>query len=577
MNIKTSDSRLLFLLSLSLVEVMVFLIFVLTANRTQDGTVRFSPTAILMVCLGVFLLLVFAIFCFQALKGNSSILTLRMNEALSNSSRFSFLQETLSLAVVFTITTWFFLLIAPADIGDYLGQRLIIRLAQYLPVAILFAVLSVQCLYLFRSSGLPSPRFLLSFESKWSVAILLFVFCFLLYFSTSRYLEQLYTPRIAFFPQLAQAFLDGKTYLVDPHSVKDLSLFNNKYYVSFPPLAAILMMPAVKIGGSDAAVNTALWNTVFASLGVAFIFLALGQLVVLGWSKLSRRDNLLLALFLGFGTVQYFMSIRGPVYYISQILTASLLSTVVWVGLLKYEHKKTGFHGLITGMIFGLALLARPNVVFASLALFAFQYQKYLDDKEVAPLQKSIRWAIWFSIPVLIAVTGLAWYNNIRFGSVMDFGYKYMDVVDPVLLKDLQEYEQFHPHFILRNIRDNFLRLPEWYQNCGRLAPNPRGMSIFLVSPLIVYLYNSFIKKPWIWGAWLSVVAILTTHLLYFNSGALQFGYRFSLDFMPLIILLLAVSLKERMNKTAFSLLCAGFGVNFVGALWIARAWCENW
>jgi hypothetical protein len=76
---------------------------------------------------------------------------------------------------------------------------------------------------------------------------------------------------------------------------------------------------------------------------------------------------------------------------------------------------------------------------------------------------------------------------------------------------------------------------------------------------------------------WCSVFLILMTHLLYFNSGAIQFGYRFSLDFVPLIVLLLGYTLKEGLEKIGYILISYGFCINVIGAIWIARRWCENW
>ena len=460
------------------------------------------------------------------------------------------------------------------DFWFFLWPSSLVLLKQYFPVLVIGGVWAIQSLLLMRSvenfpSKLPERS-----ENPRAVAVLVFLLAFSIYVSTFVSLELSSYSRIAIFPDLADAFLKGRLDIVDPISTKDLSLYNGKYYVSFPPLAALLMMPVVAWKGS-AAINPVLWNNFVAALGVTFIFLTLEELRLLGWSSLKRKTNVLLALFFGFGTVQYFMAIRGPVYYISQILTATFLSLSLLIVLKEKENKERA-GALLLGITFGAALLARPNIAFAALALIAVKSQKLYDSGTLSR-KKLFVWVTLFSMPIVAVIVGLLWYNQARFGSFFDFGYRYMLVVDHELVNALAEYGQFHPHFFWRNFFDNFLRLPYWDQKCHVLAPNWRGMSIFIGSPLIIYLYRAFKSKPWIVGTWLSIGLILLTHLLYFNSGALQFGYRFSLDFMPLVLLLLATTFREKMTKKSLVLLAASIVINYIGVLWIARQWCENW
>jgi hypothetical protein len=454
-----------------------------------------------------------------------------------------------------------------------------IRINQVYPFLFLFTVLSLQFFVFLSLIGENVVlKSYLTLKNKWIIAIILLSLSFYTYLSTSILLGQLYTPKIAYFPSLADAFLSGRLYLENPAFTKDLSPFNGNYYVSFPPLAALLMMPVVSWWG-DVAVNTAFWNTVVGAFSVTFIYLAIEQVRELGWSQLEQKHAFLLSIFLGFGTVQYFMSISGPIYYISQILSATLLACSLWVALLHKNFDKLSknlWHALITGFVFSLILLARPNIGFAVLGIIAIQYQKLIDTEKFTWV-KLFSWISVFAIPLAISVLGLGWYNFARFDSPFDFGYRYMLVVSAELLYNLEHYGQFHPRFVLRNIYDNLLRWPVWNEECQRLTPSPQGMSIFLVSPFFIFLWNALKKRAWIIGLWLSVGAIFTTHLLYFNSGALQFGYRFSLDFAPVLILLLLSAFRKNINRLGVALIFISIVVNFVGVLWISRHWCINW
>jgi hypothetical protein len=71
---------------------------------------------------------------------------------------------------------------------------------------------------------------------------------------------------------------------------------------------------------------------------------------------------------------------------------------------------------------------------------------------------------------------------------------------------------------------------------------------------------------------WITAAAVATPILLYQNSGWIQFGYRFSLDYLPFLILLLAVG-GRRFGRVAYALAAIGIAVNLFGAITFDRAW----
>ncbi len=66
-------------------------------------------------------------------------------------------------------------------------------------------------------------------------------------------------------------------------------------------------------------------------------------------------------------------------------------------------------------------------------------------------------------------------------------------------------------------------------------------------------------------GAWLAVGLLLVPLLTYYNTGYKQFGYRFSLDFMAPLMVLLALALGRRAGWFAVLLMLAGVVVNAWG------------
>ena len=74
-------------------------------------------------------------------------------------------------------------------------------------------------------------------------ALLVFVLALTAYWGTALVFGNQATPDVAYFNILADAFLHGRTYLVAPPATHDLTAFQGRWYVPFPPLPALLMLP----------------------------------------------------------------------------------------------------------------------------------------------------------------------------------------------------------------------------------------------------------------------------------------------------------------------------------------------
>lgn len=465
-----------------------------------------------------------------------------------------------------TVVTFLFM----PEFPGFVWPALPILVEQYAAVIFIIGALAAQSLLLLWGLSSQTLADLRGFGTTSTKATLLFLAAFFVYSYTAIHLDLAIRSKTSYFPELAQSFLQGRLDLPGPLATKDLTLFDGKYYVSFPPLAALLLLPLVAMRGVD-SVNILLFNVFFASLGIAFTFLMLENMRPSGWNRLRWWENSLLALFLGFGTAQFYLTEKVLVNLINHGLTTTFLALSLWLAFAgAHLQKRLVVFG--AGAALGLAMLARPNVIFASVVLAAILFQG-LRRLDRFTLNRFFEQTVLLLIPVGVIILGLFWYNQARFGSPFDFGYSYMLLDSP---DDLLTYGQFHFHFIPENLFDNFLRLPYWEDRCQMLAPNPQGTSIFLTSPLLIYLVRSWKGDEWVRGAWISVGAIALTHALYYNSGAVQFGYRFSMDFMPVVVALLAYGFKERLPKLAVLLILYSVLVNYAGVLWSTHRWCEN-
>jgi hypothetical protein len=95
-------------------------------------------------------------------------------------------------------------------------------------------------------------------------------------------------------------------------------------------------------------------------------------------------------------------------------------------------------------------------------------------------------------------------------------------------------------------------------------------MSIFLTTPVFVWLFWPK-AKPWIYPfLWLTAVLGLLPPLFYQNSGYVQFGYRFALDITPYLVMLLACG-QMPMTRRTKGLILLGVVVCLIGAIVFKR------
>jgi hypothetical protein len=121
-----------------------------------------------------------------------------------------------------------------------------------------------------------------------------------------------------------------------------------------------------------------------------------------------------------------------------------------------------------------------------------------------------------------------------------------------------------------------FLGLPDWNPQCNFFAPREIGMSILITTPALVYVFRPQKPNPLLISAWVTVGCFLTVLLLHYSTGAMQYGYRFLLDFLvPVMVLLSLASSNDKMSLTQKVLILAGIVVNYWGLWWFFRHWCR--
>lgn len=392
----------------------------------------------------------------------------------------------------------------------------------------------------------------------WLSHLLVLVVSFLIYWGIAEYiLAGTFENAFAYFDKLAAAFLRGELFIQSDVKA-DLTFYGLKWYVPFPPLPALLLVPYMWWTGAQTA-DTVLFSLILSATNVMLVYGMLVALVQRRLANIGRSDVIWLTLLFGLGSIHLYMAMQGSVWFLAQLATFTFATLAVWLAVSRS-------HPLWIGLALAIAMLGRPHIALLGPLLLAIWW---VDRDPSAGYADLIKQAVWIILPLFLAVGSLLWYNDARFEDPLDFGYTSQNV-DPFLEDDLETYGQFNLYFVPRNLKALLWATPE-LDGEGELPgfwPNRQGMSIFLTTPAFLFLLW---QGRWDWlyaGAWISLGLILVPLLTYYNTGWWQFGYRFSLDFMMILMLLLAVTAKGSLSWLFKTLVVLGVLINFWGMVW---------
>lgn len=388
----------------------------------------------------------------------------------------------------------------------------------------------------------------------------LFLAVFVLYAHFAALIGWINKTKYSFWDLLAGQFIQGKLYLKNPPYTHDLTLYNGKWYVPMPPLPAILLMPLAYLIGAE-NISTSYISMVFSALNGVLLYLILKELDRRKWIDISTTGIIILVTLFLFGTPHLWLGISGRGWYFSQILTALFLALATYAALRMWP-------AWLAGVFIAVAMMARPNALMTWPFIFAIAMQALKENGGKMDLQRALRWGAETVPPIALAIAGLLVYNYLRFDDFLDFGYTTVNAGADILYR-VQTWGIFSPHFIPTNLMVMLFRLPRLDPG-GRwpIEPSTTGMSIFLTTPALIYLFHRYPKQWWVTGAWLAVLCNVALLSLYHNTGAHQFGYRYIVDFIVPLFTLLAVALGRKIPWHFVLLVLASIAINLYGADW---------
>jgi hypothetical protein len=335
-------------------------------------------------------------------------------------------------------------------------------------------------------------------------------------------------------------------------------------YVSFPPFPAVVMLPLVAV--THLKFNDVLFTAIWAALNPMFLFLLLRRLKARGYSKRSVSDDLWLTVMFGVGSVYYFSSVIGQVWFTAHVIGVTCAIGYAWASL-------DAVHPMLAGLCVGLGYATRPAMGFmvpffmfeAVRASGGWERLRKLRQEGLPPglLSKMIR----FAIPAGTVLAVLMVHNYLRFEQFGEIGHKYLNIG---WQDRIQRWGLVNYHFLSRNLTCALLLLPRLMAQYPFIKVSEHGMSMLVTTPALGYTVAPAERSPLARGLWLSILTTALPSLLYQNSGFQQFGYRFSLDYITFLVMLLAVG-GRKFTWLFKALVIFGIAVNLFGAITFDR------
>ena len=347
---------------------------------------------------------------------------------------------------------------------------------------------------------------------------------------------------------LASNLLVGRSDLAHEQltTINDLVTINGRTYQAMSLLPTIPYLPLVPFG--------VLWPfsrwIVSAVIGILAGWLAL---------PLARRygpggeATWWLAAFGAFGTLLFTLTIEGDFYYLAH-LEAVLLSFLL---LIEWHDRRRPW---AIGLLIGLAALARPTLILAAVP-FGLALLAEAKDR--------VRVLAAFAVPLLGAVAVTGWWDWVRFGSATETGYAIAWLDPRGNLQALRDQGLFSTTHVPTNlalflgggysIRDAF----PW------LVPSNQGQSILLTMPAVLIGVGASLRERLnlvLWGA--VIVTAVPVFLYYGGGGASTYGYRYAMDFVPFLVALAAIAVRDRFGNLEKALIALSVVFVCYGYVW---------
>jgi hypothetical protein len=349
---------------------------------------------------------------------------------------------------------------------------------------------------------------------------------------------------------LAWSMLHGHFYLINPQLYYEMAQVDGNSYVAYGIGPSLLMLPLVALCGPR--FNQSLFNAGIGGLTVAIWWSITGLFGFDRWMRIW-----LTGLFAAGSLFCFVAGQSGDTWSLMHVTTVFGLMLAIYDVLGRRR-------GWVAGLGFGIAVLSRQPALL-SLPFFAVLLWQGKDDYKA-----KLRRAITFAIPFGLLMAFDAFYNYARFGSPFDNGYA--RVVEAT--GGAGPWGLFSIHYFWPDFHVYFLQLPQRIYSFPWLDPTMAGFTIFISTPAIYFALAANYRERINQLALLACVAIQSIYLFYYWTGYAQFGCRYSIDYLPFVMVLAAGGAKHCLKWMVAIYVVIGMLIEAWGLYWwIQHGW----
>lgn len=348
---------------------------------------------------------------------------------------------------------------------------------------------------------------------------------------------------------------------VQKYAYLELAIYEDNYYLSFPPFPAVPMLLLSFIFGYDTPSNFV--SCLCGMLLFAFSFLLAKRF------KVKDDTALILAMFVTVGSALFNLTFSGSVWFIAQSMAMCLTMASFY---LVFSHRKWCVY--LSMFLLALAVGCRPFQVFYFPFLIYVIFKKHNF--------KILRTWKYFIAPGVVAFAYMA-YNYVRFHNIFEFGHNYLPE-----FASQKENGQFSLAYVKSNFQSLVKDMPEFTSE--GFAFSKYGFCFYLSSVIFILLAGAVLyrickdvsvkiqhKQRDCECDRLGIIIILMATLVHIflvlmhgSPGGYQFGARYIADCVPaamLCVLLCGKEFSERFKVPAAMLLTYGVVINYIGAI----------
>jgi hypothetical protein len=227
------------------------------------------------------------------------------------------------------------------------------------------------------------------------------------------------------------------------------------------------------------------------------------------------------------------------------------------------------------GALLALAIHTRANLVYAA-PWFALEVlrvhrlpglsapDKLKDYWTGLDRKAALKALVLFATPVALGLALTAYLNYARFGDPSEVGYRFLQIG---WRGRIERWGLFNYHYLGRNLGIFLASTPWFSREFPYIVISLHGLAIWVTTPHYLELVRLRAKGTHGYTPFLALTAgaVLAVLLLYQNSGWVQYGFRFSNDIAPVLIVLLALN-GRKINRLWIAAFVVAIAVNAFGA-----------